>query len=181
MPFIKSTKSRSQLEEKLLLEEKKIERMQVKEFEDLEALRAEVKKDSTAHPLTRITTSDLVRSTIGALIGTVGHFAFFYGVELGEKITIGRATFLYIFSLVVAFMFMYYSGFRKVKEIRIFRFIPIRVAVVYIVSLVVVVGTLFLFGFIDYTTHFELIYKAVATTLLLAVLGASTADILGKE
>ncbi len=178
-----SVKERStkKLEARLLSEEKKIEKMQAKEFDELEALKAEVKKDSTAHPLTRITTSDIVRSTIGALIGTVGHFAFFYGVELGEKITIGRATFLYVFSLIVAFMFMYYSGFRKVKEIRIFRFIPIRVAVVYLVSLIVVVGTLFMFGFIDMTTHFELIYKAVATTLLLAVLGASTADILGKE
>jgi len=177
---IKRTSQRD-LEKKLFTEEKKIEKIQRRELDELEALKAEVKKDSVVHPLTRVTTSDVVRSTIGALIGTVGHFAFFYGVELAEKISFGRATLLYVLSLIVSFMFMYYSGFRKVKEIRIFRFIPIRVAVVYIVSLIVVIGTLFIFGFIDTTTHFELIYKAVATTLLLAVLGASTADILGKE
>ena len=165
----------------LLSEEKKIESIGLKELRELEELKAEVKKDTSSHPLTRITRADIVRSTIGALIGTVGHFAFFYGVELAEKITFNRATLLYILSLVVAFLFMYYSGFRKVKEIRIFRFIPARVTVVYIISLIVVAGTLFLFGFIDITTDFNLIYKAIATTLLLAVLGASTADILGKE
>jgi uncharacterized membrane protein len=76
---------------------------------------------------------------------------------------------------------MYYSGFRKVKEIRIFRYIPIRVLVIYIISLIVVMGTLFLFDFIGFGSSFEHVYKAASTTLLLAVLGASTADILGKE
>ena len=76
---------------------------------------------------------------------------------------------------------MYYSGFRKVKEVRIFRFIPIRVAVIYVISILVVIGTLFVFGFLETDSSFVYVYKATATTLLLAVLGASTADILGKE
>lgn len=166
---------------KVLVEEKKIEKLQLQELQDLEDLKKEIKKDTGTHPLTRITRADLVRSTIGALIGTVGHFAFFYGVELAEKISLTRATFLYILALVVSFLFMYYSGFRKVREIRIFRFVPVRVAVVYLISIIVVIGTLFIFGFIDFTSHFNEIYKVTATTLLLAVLGASTADILGKE
>ena len=165
----------------LLREEKKIEAMEHKEFKELESLKKELKKDVGSHPLTRITRADLVRSVIGALIGTVGHFAFFYGIEIADKISMVRATFLYLLSLLVCFLFMYYSGFRKVKEIRIFRFIPIRVLVVYVISLIVVIGTLFVFGFLDGASPFELIYKATSTTLLLAVLGASTADILGKE
>ncbi|MEK6900357.1 MAG: DUF2391 family protein [Nanoarchaeota archaeon] len=164
-----------------LKEEKKIEALEEKELQSLQQLKREVAKDSERHPLTKITRADVIRSVIGALIGTVGHFAFFYGVELAERISIARATSLYILSLVVSFLFMYYSGFRKVKEVRIFRFIPLRVAIVYFISIAVVLVTLFLFGFINASSKFIDIYKIVATTLLLAVLGASTADILGKE
>lgn len=174
----KSTKSRPKL---ILQEEKKIEALETKELKELESLKKEIRKDVGGHPLTRITRADVVRSIIGALIGTVGHFAFFYGVEIADKISVVRASFLYIISLIVCFFFMYYSGFRKVKEIRIFRFIPIRVLVVYVISLLVVIGTLFIFGFLEGISSFEHVYKVTATTLLLAVLGASTADILGKE
>ncbi len=174
----RKSKKRPQL---ILQEERKIEALETKELRELESLKKEIKKDVGGHPLTRITRADVVRSIIGALIGTVGHFAFFYGVEIADKISVVRASFLYIISLIVCFLFMYYSGFRKVKEIRIFRFIPIRVLVVYVISLLVVVGTLMVFGFVDLTSSFEQVYKITATTLLLAVLGASTADILGKE
>ncbi|MBI2669508.1 DUF2391 family protein [Candidatus Woesearchaeota archaeon] len=166
---------------KVLKEEVKIERMEAKELKTLESLKKEVEKESLTHPLTRITRADVVRSIIGALIGTVGHFAFFYGAELAGKISLTRATVLYLMSLLVCFFFMYYSGFRKVKEIRIFRFIPMRVAVVYAISILVVLVTLFVFGIVNVKTPPVEMYKVVSTTLLLAVLGASTADILGKE
>src|SRR3989344_825367 len=174
--YMASTKS-----PKLSVEEVKIEKMQEKELRNLELLQKEVTRQSQSHPLTKITRADVVRSIIGALIGTVGHFAFFYGVEIANRISVARASILYLLSGVVSFFFMYYSGFRKVKEIRIMRFIPIRVVVVYLISLAVVLSTLYLFGFIDLSLGFEQIYKIVATTLLLAVLGASTADILGKR
>ena len=178
---MKKESSSKNSSKQLLREEKKIEELEGKELKELESLRREIKKDISSHPLTKITRADVVRSIIGALIGTVGHFAFFYGIEIADNISIIRATFLYALSLIVCFLFMYYSGFRKVKEIRIFRFIPIRVLVVYIISLGVVMGTLLVFGFLDLTSSFEHIYKVTSTTLLLAVLGASTADILGKE
>ena len=168
-------------ESKLLREEEKIERLERKELQSLERLHQEIKRDVGPHPLTKITRADIVRSFIGALIGTVGHFAFFYGVELAGAISLLRATLLYVLSAVVAFFFMYYSGFRKVKEIKIMHFIPLRVLVVYLISLIVVLATLFTFDVIDETTHFVQIYKITSTTLMLAVLGASTADILGKE
>ncbi len=177
---MKRLKKRVSTTAKVLTEEKRIEQLEKKELASLQSLKQEIEKDVEIHPLTRITRADIVRSMIGAIIGTVGHFAFFYGVELAEKITVGRATILYLLSLLVSFLFMYYSGFRKVKEIKVMRFIPIRVVVIYVISLIVVVSTLFLFGFIETGTSFELIYKATATTSLLAVLGASTADILGK-
>ncbi|MBI2146211.1 DUF2391 family protein [Candidatus Woesearchaeota archaeon] len=173
-------KRKTTAQKKILKEEQKIEKLQHQELQTLQSLKEEVAKDVGSHPLTKITRADVVRSIIGALIGIVGHFAFFYGVEIADRISVLRATSLYLLSLVVCFFFMYYSGFRKVKEIRIFRFIPVRVAVVYLISIIVVVGTLFIFGFIDFSSSFTQVYKVTATTLLLAVLGASTADILGR-
>ncbi len=174
-------KKRRPTRSQLLREERKIESLEEQELRKLEQLQREVTRGSGSHPLTKITRADIVRSIIGALIGTVGHFAFFYGAELAGRISVTRATALYLLSLIVSFFFMYYSGFRKVKEIRIFRFIPLRVMVVFVISILVVIATLFIFGFIN--THTTLLegYKIVAATLLLAVLGASTADILGKE
>lgn len=163
-----------------IAQQEKLIALEKKELKSLESLKKEISQSVTVHPLTRITRADVVRSIIGALIGTVGHFAFFYGAELAEKISIIRATSLYFISIIVCFFFMYYSGFRRVKEVRIVRFIPIRVIVIYFISLLVVLGTLFVFGFIEMGMHFDVIYKIVATTQLLAVLGASTADILGK-
>jgi uncharacterized membrane protein len=166
---------------KILKEEENIEQLQKQELESLQQLKKEVEKNIGPHPLTKITKSDIGRSIVGALIGTIGHFAFFYGAELAERISLPRATLLYFFSLIVCFFFMYYSGFRKVKEIKVLRFIPIRMAIVYIISIIVVILSLLIFGFVDATSNFEYIYKIVASTLLLSVLGASTADILGKE
>ncbi len=181
MAVKKRKRASRKIQTEILSEEEKIERLQHKELQTLESLKEEIAQDVGNHPLTKITRSDVVRSVIGALIGTVGHFAFFYGVEIADRISLLRASSLYVLSLVVCFFFMYYSGFRKVKEIRIFRFIPVRVAVVYLISILVVVGTLFIFGFIDFNSGFVQVYKVTATTLLLAVLGASTADILGKK
>ncbi len=174
-------KKKRNVKKTVLQEEEKIEVLQEKELASLQQLKKEVEKNVGPHPLTKITKSDIGRSTVGALIGTIGHFAFFYGAELAERISMSRATLLYLFSLIVCFFFMYYSGFRKVKEIKVLRFIPIRMAVVYVISIIVVVLSLAIFGFIDTSSHFEYTYKIVASTLLLSVLGASTADILGKE
>ncbi len=165
----------------ILIEEKRIEELGRSELKELKKLEQDIKKTQAPHPLTKITYKDVIRGSIGALFGTVGHFAFFYGAELAETISMQRATFLYLLSLLVCFLFMYYSGFRKVKEIKVMHFIPIRVAVVYVVALVVIFITLFVFGFINLTSSFTHIYKTIATNSLLAVLGASTADILGKD
>lgn len=167
-------------EKKILAEEKRIEKMVKGEMGELKSIEQEM-KNTQSHPLAKITYKDLVRGSIGAIFGIVGHFAFFYGVEIAEHISVLRATFLYILSLVVCILFMYYSGFRKVKEIKVIRFIPVRATVIYLTALVVVAATLLVFGFIDIHTPFAEIYKKVATNSLLAVLGASTADILGGK
>ncbi len=108
----KSKKSRPKL---ILQEERKIEDLETKELQELESLKKAIKKDTSSHPLTKITRADVVRSVIGALIGTVGHFAFFYGVEIADKISVVRVFFLYIISLIVCFFFLYFFVFRKVK------------------------------------------------------------------
>ena len=153
-------------EKKILVEEKRIERIVKGEMEELKNIEREM-KSTKSHPLAKVTYKDIIRGSIGAIFGIVGHFAFFYGVEIAEHISILRATFLYLLSLVVCILFMYYSGFRKVKEIKIIRFIPIRATVMYFTALAVVAVTLLVFGFIDVHTSFASIYKIVATNSLL--------------
>ena len=178
-------------EESISREEKRIEQKEeeieqleqsgLDELKKLEKLERKVSQEVSPHPLLKITYQDVIRSAIGSLFGILGHFSFFYGVEIAEKISLTRATVLYLISLLVIFGFMYYSGFRKVKEIKILSFIPIRALIIYFTALSVVLLVLLVFDFINLSSHWEMIYKAVSTISLLAVLGAATADLLGHE
>lgn len=174
----------SQKEQKIEQKEEEIENLErrsLAELEKLERLEKKVSREVAPHALLKITYRDLIRSAIGSLVGILGHFSFFYGLEIAEKISVLRATVLYLVALVIAFGFMYYSGFRKVKEIKIISFIPLRALVVYLTALVMILIVLFLFGFVSLSTPWEVVYKSISTLSLLAVLGASTADILGHE
>jgi len=159
----------------------KLEQKSFSELKKLETLEKQISKSVVPHPLLKITYKDIVRAAIGSLIGTLGHFAFFYGVEIAEKISPVRATVLYLVSLILVFGFMYYSGFRKVKEVKKLLFVPVRALVVFVTAIVMVTLVLFLFGFVDFTTPFMITYKIVSTLSLLAVLGAATADVLGHD
>lgn len=163
----------------LLNEEKNIIALEKKDLKELEKLKKNIEKDIGIHPLNRLAKDDVIRSIVGALVGTIGHFAFFYGAEIAERISVARAGALYFFSLVICSSFIYYSGFRRIKEVRINRFIPIRIVIIYLTSLVVTLGTLFIFNFINSGMHLVEIYKILATSQVLAVLGASIANILG--
>ncbi len=178
----KAIKELLEEEKKLEAEEEKIELLEEKELEELERLEKiekEIEKEVKKSPLKKITYKDAIRSGIGALIGIVGHFSFFYGLEIAERISMIRATFLYIISFIMCYLIVYASGFRKVKSLR--SFVPIRAIVIYSVAIFVIIFILFVFGFIDIHTPFEKIFKTVGTISLMAVLGASAADLVGGE
>lgn len=156
------------------------ERAQVKELQELERIEQDIKEEVKGSPLGRITMRDFNKSLIGAFFGTVGHFAFFYGTKLAHDITMVRATVLYVVSFLLAAIFMYYAGFRKVDRSSLLA-LPLRVGVIYCTSIAVILFVLAVFGFITSESAFADVYRTVSTISILAVLGAAAADLIGRE
>lgn len=157
------------------------EEQELDELKKLERLEQEVKRDVAPKPLARITYHDFTKGVIGAFFGIVGHFAFFYGSKIAHDITVGRAHALMVTSLAILVLFIYFSGFRKLKKSRKHHLIPWRVLVIYLTAHAVIFFVLFLFGKISFSMPGVEIYKNVATVSLLAVMGAATADLIGGE
>ncbi|MBI2574443.1 DUF2391 family protein [Candidatus Woesearchaeota archaeon] len=153
---------------------------ELSEIEKLEKIEKEVQKQVKQHPLTKVTLKDIYRGSLGAFIGIVLHYTVLYGVKIAESITMGRATIIYFLSFVVGMVFLYVTGFRKVKNSDAIKFLPVRMVVLYTVSIVISVGVLYLL-FPTFGRSFEEAYKQIATVSLTAVIGACTADILGKD
>lgn len=165
------------------LEEEKIEteeERELTELEKLERLEARLARAALPHPLRRITLKDIARGIVGAFFGAVAHYTFIYGLKVAELIDVRRATLLFVLSFVVGGVFLYVTGFRKIRDPKILSFMPIRLIVLYMISIVMAVLVLLLFmpGF---GAVFIDSYKQVATITLIAVLGACTADIIGKS
>ena len=129
--------------------------------------------------LGKISFHDVSKGVIGSFFGTIGHFAFFEGAHIAEQISMTRATILYIFAYGVGSLLIYFSGFRKVKEERVLHLVPLRVTVMFVISIVSSVLILYLFNQISFTTSFDVVYKIVANVSVLAMFGATTADFLG--
>ncbi len=172
-------KKEEQLEER----EEKLEQLgekELSEIEKLEKIEKEVQAQVRQHPLTKVTLKDIYRGSLGAFIGIVLHYTVFYGVKIAENITVNRATIIYFLSFVVGLVFLYVTGFRKVKDSSAIKFLPVRVVVLYTVSILISIGVLYLL-FPTFGRSFEEAYKQIATVSLIAVIGACTADILGKD
>ena len=182
---------------KLLIEEKKIEaeeksegkeerklealeEKQISELEKLERIEKEVESEVRQHPMTKVTIRDVYKGSLGAFVGIILHYTVFYGVEIAANLTLARATIIYILSFLMGMVFLYITGFKKVENSKTAFYLPLRTAVLYFVSLIVSIGVLFLF-FPDFGHSFEAAYKQIATVSLIAVIGACTADIIGKE
>ena len=143
----------------------------------MEKLQKEIKKEVGDHPLTKITRKDISKAIIGAFIGVISHFSFAKGVDLANQMSMARASLFFVFSFVMGFIFIYTTGYRKIKQVKLLKMIPLRVVVIYIVALVVVFLVLTLFN--KYHTLVEL-YKQMAVISLLAMIGASAADLIGE-
>ncbi|MBI3051794.1 DUF2391 family protein [Candidatus Woesearchaeota archaeon] len=159
---------------------KELEKKQLTEIEALERIEKEVEKEVKQHPLTKVTINDLWRGSLGAFVGTTLHYTVYYGVEIAENLTVSRATIIYILSFIVGAVFLYITGFMKIKDKAALKYLPIRVTLLYAVSILVSVGVLYLF-FPAFGASFEDAYKQTATVSLIAVIGACTADLLRRE
>lgn len=164
-------------------EEEKIENLEEKslsELEKLEKLEAEIKESVREHPLKRITYHDIARGSVGAFVGIVVHYTFTYGVEVANNLSVNRASFLFILTFIVGALFLYATGFRKVKDPNIVIFLPFRMITLYMVALVLTIVVLYLY-YPTFGHDFWLSYKQVAAVNLSAVVGACTADLIGRD
>ena len=163
-------------ETELAKEEKKLE----KETHKMEEIEKRIEKEVSQKPLTGFTFRDLNKGIVGAFIGVVAHFGFIYGSVIADKITTSRASLLLAFSYLLIVMLMYETGYRDIKEKRLFGVLPKRATFIFITSIVVVIAIFFLFNMVDLKDPIGF-FKQIAVTSVLASLGAGTADLLGRH
>ena len=140
----------------------------------------QIKKEVGAHPLAKITLKDIVKGLVGAFIGLAVHYTFTYGVEISQTIDIERITLLYVLCFFIGLLFIYATGFRKIKDPKILVFMPVRLIVLYAASIIMSVVVLYVF-YPSFGHSFIESYKMVGGVLLAAIVGACTADLIGKE
>jgi len=164
-------------EEKYIEKEEEIE---LEELRKLEEIEEKIKKGVGVHPLRKITYRDLAKGALGAFIGVVAHYTFIYGIHVAEDIDIFRATLLFPIAYLLGGVFLYATGFRKVST-KMLWFLPVRLTVLFVISLIMAVLVLYLFH-PDFMQHFFWNgYKQVATVTLTGIIGACTADLIGRE
>jgi uncharacterized membrane protein len=163
--------------------ENKIEKILEKEESDLEKIEKieqEIKAEIGGHPLAQVTYKDIVKGLIGAFIGLAIHYTFVYGVKVSETLTMTRAIIMFPLTFLVGLLFIYATGFRKVEDKKLLVYMPLRLSVLYLCALIMSILVLFLF-YPTFGHEFEESFKMVAGVMLAAVVGACTADLLGKE
>jgi len=159
-------------------EREDIEDLEKEQLKELKKLEKDFKEKVGSNPLKKITQKDVSKGLIGAFIGVISHFVFIEGVHISESFSLIRIGLMYLVALVVGGIFLYATGFRKVKQIKVLTFLPVRVFVIYTVSLVTIVLVLALFG--QFST-FEELYRQVGVLSLPAMIGASAADLIGRD
>lgn len=156
------------------------EQNEEEELMKLQQLEEEIKKEVGEHPLRKVGFRDVVKGLIGSFIGLAVHYTFIYGVEISESINVTRATFLFILAFFVGILFIYATGFRKIKDPKILMFMPVRFLVLYVASIIMSILVLYIF-YPSFGHEFWESYRMVGGVLLAAVVGACTADLIGKE
>jgi uncharacterized membrane protein len=182
--IIKEEDSVLAMEKKEISGESDIERKEDEEIDELkkiESLEQNIKEGMKDSPLKRITYRDVTKGIIGAFFGIIGHFAFVEGTHLSEDFSFLRSTLLLVTSFVIILIFLYFSGFRKVEDKFVFEFLPVRAIVIFFSSIITVFFVLLIYDMIGADTSFMQIYNSVAAISILAVIGAGTADLIGKN
>ncbi len=192
--ILKNQKKILENEAKILGEEEKIEELERQELEfeskeikteedalnELKNLEKQI-KNNNLNPIKNITRRDIFKGFVGAFVGVMSHFAFSKAADLAEKITVFQATVLYLVAFAIIIIMLYYTGFRNVKKHIFMKFMPLRAVILYVVSIITIIIVNLLFGKINFPLHFTEIYILVGTNIILAVMGAGTADLIGGD
>lgn len=181
-------------EKKILGEEEKIEELEREELEkeeqqeqteeeaikELQKIEKDLKKNSS-NPIKKITKRDFIKGFIGAFFGVMSHFAFSKAIDIAPTLTIYNTTILYLFAFAIIIVMLYYTGFRNIEKHIVAKFLPLRALVLYIVSIFTILLVYTLFGKIHIPISVLELYKLVGASIILAVLGAGTADLIGRN
>jgi len=185
--LLKIEKEVEQKEDKLATEENKIEseeenfdKKEENDIEKLEQIEKDIKDQVGDHPLANVTLKDISKGMIGAFIGLAIHYTFVYGVEISENMTMTRATIMFPLTFLVGLLFIYATGFRKITDKKILIYMPLRLGILYLCAIIMSILVLYLF-YPTFGQSLEQSYKMVSAVMLAAVVGACTADLLGKE
>jgi uncharacterized membrane protein len=172
-------------QKKIVLEEQEqsedqenLEDLEKKQLQELDDLEKQIYDQVGKHPLTKITIRDFFKGMVGAFVGIISHFAFSKGVEIAMKISNFQAGMLYLVSFIIGAVLLYATGFRRIKQVKFFSFMPVRILVLYSVAILTVTAVLTIFK--QYHSLNEL-YKQVAVVSLPAIIGAGAADLIGRE
>lgn len=164
--------------EKEQLQELKVERKQTEEITELKRLEKQIAEATEKHPLRRITYRDLAKGSLGAFIGVVAHYTFIYGIRVAEQIDMLRATLLFPLAFIIGGVFLYATGYRKVRVKKVLWFLPVRLIILYLIS--IITATLVLILFLpEFMHNFTDAYKQLAAVTLTAMIGACVADLIG--
>jgi uncharacterized membrane protein len=191
--LLKNQKKILSNEKKILGEEYKIEELEDKELQnedkffhseedalkELATIEKQLKK-GFSNPISKITKRDIFKGFIGAFIGILGHFAFMKALDLSHKVSYYRTTLFYVIAFIIIVIMLYYTGFKKVKKHIILKFMPLRALILYVVSIFAIIFINLVFGNIHYPISFGEVYKIVGASIILAVIGAGTADLIGN-
>jgi uncharacterized membrane protein len=135
---------------------------------------------SISKPLKLVTKRDIFKGFIGSFVGVMGHFAFSKAADIAESLTIYQTSVLYIVAAIIIVIMLYYTGFRNIEKQIVMKFMPLRAVTLYSVSIFTILFVNLIFGKIHFPVEFIEVYKLVGASIILAVMGAGTADLLGK-
>jgi uncharacterized membrane protein len=150
------------------------------ELENIAQIERDIEKKLSYSPLKRVTHQDITKGVIGAFFGVVGHFSFKEGIRIGQAHSLMNSTVLLLTSFLIIIAFIYFAGFREVREKFFFKILPLRAITIYASAIITTIFVLFIYGEITLVTPLEQVFSSVAAISVLAVLGAGTADLLGK-
>lgn len=136
-------------------------------------------KQNITSSIDKITKRDLFKGFVGAFVGIMGHFAFDEAYHIANDLTFLRSSILYVIAFLIIIIMLYYTGFRTVKSHLILKFLPLRALILYVVSIIAIIFVNLLFGNINFPLNFIELYNLIGASIILAVLGAGTADLIG--
>lgn len=154
---------------------------ELSELKKLESIERSIQKKVQVSPLKRITYRDITKGMVGAFFGVVGHFSFADSVWITHHHSYIRSTILLLVSFILAVLFIYFTGFRKVQDRFVLKFLPLRAVVIWIASIVTIILVLILYDTVSFSMGFKTLYSTIAGISVLAVLGAGTADLIGRD